>query len=84
MLARSWIALTRTRRSGEGVAWNACADTVSGFRPSEPDQRIAMVVLGGRAQNRVRADVEQGVLERNLSFFPFFLSFSCVRRDGGG
>ena len=32
----------------------------------------------------VYADVEQGVLERNLSFFPFFLSFSCVRRDGGG
>jgi len=82
MLARSWIALTRTRRSGEGAAWNGCADTASGFRPSEPDQRMAMVALGGRAQNRVRRCRTRrfGTEPVLLSVFPFLLLCQTGRR----
>jgi hypothetical protein len=40
MLAKSSIALIRTRRFGEGVAWDGRETTtpVSGHGPSEPDQ----------------------------------------------
>jgi hypothetical protein len=57
-------------------------DTVSGFRPSEPDQRIAMVALGGRAQNRVRRCRTRrfGTEPVLLSVFPFLLLCQTGRR----
>jgi len=78
MLARSSIALTRTRRCGEG----GCAPTaVSDFRPSEPDQRLAAIVLGGRAWESyvefyTRMSINQGVWGQDLfllSGLPFLL-----------